>query len=336
MPQVYFVTIDVLIPSQALQNCIMWSTVLISDIKPIVSRRFMNRWWLHLSLLLIFISPSVFAQEDIIYTRAFPGEAYGYYHAKVLQRAIALTPEYGERNVVPHPQPMPQARQILTIRNGDAHVMWSVTTDERETLMIPVRFPLLQGFAGYRVFVIQQGKQSQFPHSMTHAQLRKLRSVQGNDWPDLEILRANGFDVHGADWSDWFASMFAMVQRGVVDTFPRNIIEVHNDLVRHQQRNVQLEQHHLLRYPNYEYFFVSPSSPELATRIRRGLIRMLENGEMRELFLEHDSHKKAVTVAADPKRKVHDLVNPSLSYSLDYHRWVDDPERAIAALRRNP
>ncbi|WP_414829839.1 hypothetical protein [Alteromonas sp. H39] len=296
----------------------------------------MNRCWPTLSLLLTLFSPAVAGQADIVYTRAFPGKAYGYYHAKVLERAIALTPEYGEHRVVPHPQPMPQARQILTLENGDADVMWTVTTDEREKRMIPVRFPLLQGFAGYRVFVIQQGRQSSFPLSITDAQIRKFRAVQGNDWPDLDILRANGFDVHGTDWSDWFTSMYAMVERGVIDIFPRNIIEVHNDLARHQQRHIQLEKHHLLRYPNYEYFFVSPLTPELATRIRRGLIRMLENGELREIFLEHENHRKAVALAADPARKIHELSNPTLSYSLDYHRWLDNPEKAISALRKNP
>ncbi len=295
----------------------------------------MNRWW-QTTLLLLTLSSSAFAsQGEIVYTRAFPGESYGYYHAKVLERVIALTPEYGAHDVVAHPQPMPQGRQILSIINGEAHVMWSVTTDERERAMIPVRLPLLQGFAGYRVFVIKEGRQEAFPHSMTVAQLRELRSVQGNDWPDLEILRANGFDVHGAEWSDWFTSMFTMVQREVVDTFPRNIIEVHNDLGRHQKHNVQLEKYHLLRYPNYEYFFVSPSTPEIATRIRRGLIRMLENGELRDIFLAHESHKKAVAIASDTTRKVHDLDNPSLSNSLDYHRWMDDPEKAISALRQN-
>lgn len=296
----------------------------------------MNRWWRPLFLLLVLVTPAVSGNGDIIYTRAFPGEAYGYYHAKVLERAIAVTPEFGENKVVPHPQPMPQARQILTIRNGDAHVMWTVTTDEREKLMIPVRLPLLQGFAGYRVLVIQKGKQPDFPVSITTDQLRKLSSVQGNDWPDRTILLANGFDVHGADWSDWFSSMFIMVQRGVVDTFPRNIIEVHNDLARHKDKDVQLEQHHLLRYPNYEFFFVSPSTPELATRIRQGLIRMLESGEMRELFLAHESHKKAVNLVAAPVRQVHELTNPSLSYSLDYHRWSENPEKAITALRQSP
>lgn len=279
---------------------------------------------------------TVAGQEDIIYTRAFPGDGYGYYHARVLERAIEITPEFGNQRVIAHPQPMPQGRQMLTLQRGEAHVMWSVTTDEREKLMLPVRFPLLQGFAGYRVLVIQQGRQIDFPPSMTGAQLKKLRTVQGNDWPDLAILRANGFDVHGAEWSDWFTSMFAMVQHGVVDTFPRNVIEVHNDLARHQQRNVELERHHLLRYPNYEYFFVSPETPQIAKRLRLGLARLLENGEMRDLFMKHDSHKKAVALAQDPRRKLHELDNPALSYSLDYHRWLDAPEKAIAALRQQP
>ena len=59
-------------------------------------------------LLFTLFTPHGAASEsgDVIFARAFADDSYGYYHAKILQRVLELTPEFGIANAVPHPQPM--------------------------------------------------------------------------------------------------------------------------------------------------------------------------------------------------------------------------------------
>ncbi len=281
----------------------------------------------------ILLSSLVSAEEvNIVYTRAFAGEAYGYYHVEVLKAAMKATREMGAVNVEPHSHPMPQARQLLTLLKGEGDIMWSATNDEREALLIPIRLPLLQGLAGYRVFVIAKDNQPTFPASMSALQLKQKVAVQGIDWPDLAVLQRNGYAVNGADWSEWFTSMFNMVQRGVVDYFPRNVIEVSNDLARHKDKSVILEQNHMLHYANYEYFFVRPDKPELVARLKEGLRRILLNGELETLFLKYPLHKHALALANSPSRQTHELANPELSYHLADPMWMKDPAPSIAVL----
>lgn len=281
----------------------------------------------------ILISSLVRAEgTTVVYTRSFAGKAYGYYHVEVLDAAMKATEEMGKVTVAPHSHPMPQARQLITVLKGEGDIMWSATNDEREAQLIPIRLPLLQGLAGYRVFVIAKANQAAFPASMSTLQLKQKIAVQGNDWPDLAVLQRNCYTVNGADWSEWFTSMFNMVQRGVVDYFPRNVIEVSNDLARHKDKSVMLEQNHMLYYANYEYFFVRPDKPELVARLKEGLRRILLNGELEALFLKFPLHKHALALASSPNRKTHELANPELSYHLVNPMWMNDPAPSIAVL----
>ena len=167
---------------------------------------------------------------------------------------------------------------------------------------------------------------------MTRGDLQALRAVQGNDWPDLAVLRSNGFHADGADWSVWFASMFNSVQRGLVDYFPRNVIEVYNDLERHQDKHVALEQNIMLHYPNYEFFFARPGHEALVARIGEGLQRILKSGELKEIFLQHENHRQALALVNDSNRTVFELSNPTLSYAMPDTAWATDPDKFLKSL----
>jgi len=273
--------------------------------------------------------------STIVYTRAFADDDYGGYETKILAAIINATPEYGTTKLMPHHHPMPQGRQVISLIQGEADVMWSMTSKERESLLIPIRLPLTMGFAGYRALVIKNTAQPLFPKNLSTDQLKQRTFVQGSDWPDLAILKANGFNVHGETWSLWFSSMFSMVEKHLVDAFPRNIIEISKDIRRHKKRQVSIDKYHLLYYPAYEYFFVRPDQPQLANRIRIGLARLLESGMLESLFNEHQGHAKAMAFINDPARVTHKLVNPLLPYELEYARWDLKTEQAILALRHN-
>jgi len=288
-----------------------------------------------ISMLLLFPIPLLAEQNTLVFTRAFADNDYGHFQVNVLKAVIEITPEYGETLVVPHPYPMPQGRQVVSLLKGEADVMWSVTSSEREAALIPIRLPLMKGFAGYRALVIKQGAQVNFPRHLSTEELKQRTFVQGNDWPDLHVLQANGFNAAGEDWSLWFSSMFTMVEKGIVDAFPRNIIEVNPDLTRHASKHIVLEKHHLLFYPNYEFFFVRPGAVELSDRIHLGLSRLIENGRLETLFSQFDRHKMGALILNDENRVTHHLENKTIPYELDYARWDLEQDKAIIALTRH-
>ncbi|QJR80262.1 transporter substrate-binding domain-containing protein [Alteromonas pelagimontana] len=281
---------------------------------------------------LVFAAQSQADTQKIVYTQGFDNEYYGSYQAAVLHAVLGATADFGAAEAVVHPQPMTQARQILTLLNGEADVMWCVTSDEREKHLIPVRFPLIKGLAGKRVLIIKADKQKNFPSTLTLQELKRKTAVQGIGWPDLDVLSANGFTVTAADWSRWSTAMFIAVEKDMVDYFPRNVIEVFNDLELHNNKQVTLEKYHILSYPNYEYFFVSPHKPELVKRVKTGLARLVTNGELEKLFNQHKNHAQALKLVADPKRVTFKIINPHLSYELPHSDWLEDPDAVVAEL----
>ena len=54
--------------------------------------------------------------EELVYIRAFADDDYGNYHVAVLNAVFKATKEYGDITLVPHPQPMTQSRQMLSIK----------------------------------------------------------------------------------------------------------------------------------------------------------------------------------------------------------------------------
>ncbi|AEF04454.1 transporter substrate-binding domain-containing protein [Alteromonas naphthalenivorans] len=286
-------------------------------------------------LVVVQLLASVYAKAEsgnVTLTRAFADDDYGFYQQKVLEAVLSATPEYGNTQISLHPHPMPQSRQVVSLLKGDADVMWSVTNAEREKLLTPIKLPLLKGLAGYRILVIADDAQHNFEPTLTTDELKTRTLVQGNDWPDLHVLKSNGFNAEGEEWSLWFTSMYIMVEKGMVDGFPRNVIEVSGDLARHADKPITIDKNHLLVYPNYEYFFVRPDDDALAKRIRVGLSRLIENGKLEAIFNHFQTHKLALTLADDPHRTRHTLQNHFLPYVLDYARWDLEKEKAIKAL----
>lgn len=270
----------------------------------------------------------------VVLTRAFTDDNYGEYQIAVLKRALEVTTEYGNTTLKLHPQPMSQSRQMLTLLNGTADVMWSVTSQSREEKLIPVRLPLLRGYSGHRVFVVNPAKQAEFQRATSLDELKQKQFVQGADWPDFTILEANGFGVISETWSTWFKSMYLLVERDVVDGFPRNVIEIHNDIRRLNSKKLTIENHHLLYYPNYEYFFVRGDRQALADRIRLGLIRLIKSGELAQIFNNIETHRLANEMVNDANRRVHKLNNPLIPYRLNYADWINTPELAVKAMEK--
>ncbi|MFY8274434.1 hypothetical protein AAEU32_09935 [Pseudoalteromonas sp. SSDWG2] len=246
------------------------------------------------------------------------------YVASVLRRAVAISNEkFGDVELEALPTPMLQGRQFRALDTGEIDLMWSMTSRTRENKALPIRIPVTMGLIGFRVFVIKSADQARFAEIEDIAELKKLLAIQGHDWPDTEILQANGFNVHGVSWRD---KMYKLLARSHYDYFPRGVTEVGrelNDL--DKNHTLALERKWMLYYPTATYFFVRKGNTELAERIEWGLNQMVDSGELRQMLFSHPIHKDALRMAHVEGRTLVELRNPVLpdnAPTLNPKYWV--------------
>lgn len=213
--------------------------------------------------------------------------------------------------------PIPQSRAIAELAAGkQLDVVWTMATRERESVLLPVRIPLLKGLMGYRIFIVRAGDEPRFAGIHDIAGLGRLVAVQGHDWPDADILAANGLPVVR---SESYEGLFGMLALGRADYFPRALNEPWSELAALHHQGLAVEPRLLLRYTADNYFFVNPHNTALAERIERGLRAAMADGSFERLFRRHPANATAFAKANLAARRIIDLHNPLLSPQTPLH-----------------
>jgi hypothetical protein len=203
---------------------------------------------------------------------------------------------------------MGQTRALVELQNGRAiDVLWTMSSRRREAELLPVRIPLDMGLIGWRLLLIRRSDAARFDAIRSPAALQQLAALQGHDWPDTDILRANGYRVEtGSD----YAGMFKMLSSSRADYFPRSVFEVWNELDAFHWNDLMVAPGLALHYPSAFYFFVRKSNPALAESIQSGLERMLADGSYARVF--NDYFGEVLRRSALPLRRIFELNNPLL------------------------
>lgn len=244
----------------------------------------------------------------------------GHYPVALLK--LALAKAGGRFQAVPSAFVMSQYRTLKQLELGQGiDVAWTMTSPERELQLRPVRIPIDRGLMGWRLLVIRQQDAARFRTLATAEQLKLLLTVQGIDWPDYQILKANHFAVSA---SNHFDGMYQMLVKGRIQYFPRAVTEIWPELDVLSQPELGVAPDWALYYPTASYFFVRHQDVELAAAIETGLELALADGSMQQLFLQHFS---ALLQQADlTKRRVIQLHNPLLPAQTPLQRselWYD-------------
>jgi hypothetical protein len=207
------------------------------------------------------------------------------------------------------PVMMRQNRALAELKNGRViDIAWTMASQQRERDLLPIRIPLDMGLIGWRLLLIRASDAARFAAIRQPADLQALDALQGHDWPDTDILRANHYRVQTA--SD-YAGMFKMLQSGRVDYFPRAVFEVWNEAAAFAGQGLAVAPGLALHYPSAFYFFVNPANTALAGALRRGLEAMLADGSFSRVF--HDYYGAMLARSALDKRRVFELRNVLLS-----------------------
>ena len=265
-----------------------------------------------LAFFLLMLLASPLSAEMVI--RHLSGEsaldARNEYFLAMLELALEKTADQGDWTLQPADQVVPQSLALQRLSNNDGiDVVWSMTSIEREKQNRAIRIPLMKGLMGYRLLIIRTEDQQWFRRLQTIDELRELRAGQGHDWPDTEILRANGLAVEGEEEYD---SLFSLLQQGRFDYLPRAINEPWEELAARPNMDLMVEQGLLLYYPTAEYFFVSRQNTALAARLEKGLRLAIEDGSFDKLFREHPINANAFGKANLLRRRIIRLDNPLL------------------------
>lgn len=209
------------------------------------------------------------------------GDPIASYIVEILQLAIAKS---GEPYFIIKSKeaPVPQARQIVEMSQnlGKLDVIWTMTSDERERQILPIRIPIDKGFFGWRIAFVH-GDQPQLLSKVRQVNdLAKFRAGQGALWPDTDILRSNGLPViTGAD-----ESLANMLRAKRFDYFPRPVIAIWNEKKNPAYQDFAIDTTFILHYPTAFYFFVAPNQKKLAADLTLGLEHAIADGSFERTF----------------------------------------------------
>lgn len=177
---------------------------------------------------------------------------------------------------------MLQKRAMAQLTNNKSvDVVASMTSIEREQVLLPIRFPLLKGLIGWRLALISNNTPEILESVKNTAQLKGLLAGQVHDWPDTRILRNNGLEVYS---SSTLSGLYKMLSQNRIDYLPRAITEIWYELDINQDKAVKVDNHVLIYYPAAAYFFVNKGNSALALEIEQGLEAALKDGSFDQLF----------------------------------------------------
>ncbi len=259
--------------------------------------------------LLCFAALATSAGERLVYPLHSNGEDPEAYVVELLR--LALVHSGGDYQLEPSLEPMPQSRAQLSLERNDGRVqlMWTMTTREREADLLPIRIPIYKGLISWRVFLVRADQRDLLAGVTRREQLEALRMGQRHDWPDTDILRANGLTVVT---TPGYENLFRMLDAGRFELFPREVVVAWDEQRRAEANGLHLavDDHLVLHYPTAFYFFTSRQRPELAAAIQRGLEAAIADGSFEHLFQRY--HGETLRRARMERRRVIELVNPDL------------------------
>lgn len=236
-------------------------------------------------LLLTLATPTLAAAPTaLVYPTRDPSRSPMWLYLQAVLK-LAVERSGASYELVPSRVPMTQARVIreLAAAGGKIDIAWTMTSVEREAQMLPVRVPLDRGLIGCRIAFVRRGDVDRWQHLRSLDELRRYVAGQGHDWPDTEILRANGLSVNGISR---YETLFDLLRIGRIDYVPRAVFELDDEAANAAARDLVIEPHLMLRYPAASYFFVRADRPQLAAELQRGLDAAIADGSFGRLFQE--------------------------------------------------
>lgn len=265
--------------------------------------------WVHACELRVGIDAKI---PQLIVPKAKPSsqEQEDYVHGLLDLILTRTEAEFGPCVLIQTDAVLTRMRSAALIdRSLGVDLFWGTASIARDNLLHAIAIPILEGLMTHKVFLIHKDDQAKFSAVKTLADLQHLRAGQGADWPDANILMANGIEVVT---STNYESLYKMLVARRFDFLPRGANQVLSELRYNADKNIVLEQELVMIYPAPVYFFVSKDKPQLAARIEKGLSEIMADGSFDEYFYRHPLILEALEKLKLQDRRPIYLYNPLL------------------------
>lgn len=266
--------------------------------------------------LLLLISKNVRSQVIV-----YPGNEQDGYYVRLLKHVVTYSTDKNYQ-VKAFGASIPKDRNFELLFNNDGiDVVFGGSTKEREEKYFPVRFPLLGGLYGWRIPLVQKGREDLFQNVNTIEQFKQLKPGQFHRWSDTQVLLANNIEViKGTDYE----GLFGMLALGRFDYFPRSVIEIDREYAAHRELDIAIESSVIIHYPTAFYFYVSKENKILAMDLKNGLELALQDGSLATIF-NHFFGDTIIRIRST-QRRVFELDNPLLPKETPLQRaelWIN-------------
>lgn len=193
---------------------------------------------------------------------------------------------------------------------GGSDVCWVGADKAAWEATLPVPFPVDGGLLGYRLFLIEAGRQKDFSAVKSIDQLRRFIAIQGPGWGDIEILRNAGITVR----TGLYNNLFRMTTAGRADFFPRAAFEAINEQKLHLDKapGLAVEETIILKYKFALMLFVTKSKPGLRDDILAGLKAAHADGSYQAMFKADTNVATALKYGHLAERTLIEIGNPML------------------------
>ena len=172
--------------------------------------------------------------------------------------------------------------------------------------LAPVLFPIHLGVNRYRVCFVHAPRQAAVRAADGLAAVAALRHVQGRDWADVAVMRANGFKVVEVNT---YEAMFELVAVGRADLFCRSVLEVGHEIQTHVGvKGLAVDDSLLLSYDLPQYLYSHPDNRMAIDRVERGLRLAFADGSLQSLLRRY--LQPSLAQLKLPRRKLFTLETP--------------------------
>jgi hypothetical protein len=270
------------------------------------------------TILISFVFASFCIKAEVI---VHAGEHRDDYYVRLLKHVVSYSTNTNYQ-VKAFGSFIPKNRNFELLSNNDGiDVVFAGSTKQREKKYLPIRFPLLRGLNGWRIPLVQKGREDLFLNTSTLQQFKKLRPGQFHTWSDTQVLLANSIEVvKGTDYE----GLFGMLALGRFDYFPRSVLEIENEYSAHKDMAISIEPNIIIHYPTAYYFYVRKENIKLATDLKNGLELALQDGSLTKIF-DH-FYGDTINKVRETKRRIVKLENPLLPKETPLQRaelWID-------------
>lgn len=210
-----------------------------------------------------------------------------HYKNALLKLALDVTEdEYGPYEIRLDGPKMNLSRAQRELASGELiNTYFAVENPGFDEQTTRIAIPIRRGILHYRLFLVRNEDAEAFSQIENVEQLKKLRTGLQFDWSTTRYLAAYGFSyVRASDYE----GMFSMLEQGRFDYILRGANDIYRELEKRPEfaKKVTVAPGVMLYVPISTYAYVSKSHPRLSERLRLGLERISNSGQLAALFNE--------------------------------------------------